>query len=146
MIASAWMAVHYAIYLFSGDLRKRFKVLSFSFDKEMLWRQLRLALPMGTQEFIIAFGWTFFMKVVGIIGVVELATTHIIFTIMHASFMPAMGVGMACSTLVSKYMGEEKYKNLFQVLKSPFGLLSTGWGPLELVLFCFQHFTYHFYK
>ena len=27
---------------------------------------------------------------------------------MHASFMPALGVGQACSTLVSKYMGEKR--------------------------------------
>ena len=74
-----------------------------------------------------SFWLDFFLKVVGIIGVVELATTHIIFTIMHASFMPAMGVGMACSTLVSKYMGEQKYKNLFQALKSLYGLLSMEW-------------------
>ena len=36
LIASAWMAMHYALYLFSGDLIKRFKVFSFSFNKESI--------------------------------------------------------------------------------------------------------------
>ena len=140
LIASAWMAVHYALYLFSGDLIKRFKVLSFSLDKEMFWGQLRLALPMGTQEFIIAFGWTFFLKVVGIIGVVELATTHIIFTIMHASFMPAMGVGMACSTLVSKYMGEEKIQKSISSIKESVRLAEYGMGTLGVSFILFPTF------
>ena len=112
LIASAWMVFHYFLYLFSGDVKKRFKIFSFSYDRAMMQRQLTLAVPMGVQECIIAFGWTCFLKVVGIIGIVELATTHIIFTIMHASFMPAMGVGMACSTLVSKYMGEKKNQKI----------------------------------
>ena len=49
-----------------------------------------------------------FYKIVGMIGIIELATTQLLFTIMHASFMPALGVGQACSTLVSKYMGEKR--------------------------------------
>ena len=103
---------------------------SFSFNKKMLWGQLKLAVPMGTQECIIAFGWTFFLKIVGIIGVVELATTHIIFTIMHASFMPAMGVGMACSTLVSKHMGEEKIQKSVSSIKESVRLAEYGMGTL----------------
>ena len=123
LIASAWMVVHYFLYLFSKDIKNRFGIFSFSYNHKMMQRQLRLALPMGIQECIIAFGWTFFLKVVGIIGVVELATTHIIFTIMHASFMPAMGVGMACSTLVSKYMGEKKPNKPVSSIKKSFRLL-----------------------
>jgi len=44
-----------------------------------------------------------FYKIMGMIGLIELATTELLFTIMHASFMPALGVGQACATLVSKY-------------------------------------------
>ena len=43
----------------------------------------------------------------GILGAVQLAATHIIFKIMHASFMPAIGIGQACATLVGKFLGEE---------------------------------------
>ena len=39
------------------------------------------------------FSFTIFYKIIGIIGVFELAATQIIFRIMHASFMPALGVG-----------------------------------------------------
>ena len=108
LIASVWMATHYALYLFSKDIRSRFSVFSFSFDMKMMKRQIRLALPLGIQEGLIAIGWGMFYKIVGMIGIIELATTQLLFTIMHASFMPALGVGQACSTLVSKYMGEKR--------------------------------------
>jgi len=108
VVASIWMATHYTLYLFSKDIKDRFSVFSFSFDRTMMARQLRLALPLGIQEGLIAVGWGMFYKIVGMIGLVELATTQLLFTIMHASFMPALGVGQACSTLVSKYLGEKR--------------------------------------
>ena len=92
------MVVHYTAYLFSKNIKTRFSVLSFSYDKNMMLRQIKLALPLGIQEGIIAIGWGMFYKIVGMIGLIELATTQLLFTIMHASFMPALGVGQACST------------------------------------------------
>ena len=44
---------------------------------------------------------------IAIIGIIEMAATQIIFKIMHASFMPAIGIGQACATLVGKFLGEE---------------------------------------
>ena len=108
LIASVWMTAHYAISLFTKDLDQAFSIFSTSFDKKMIIRQIKLALPQGLQESVIAFGWGFFYKIVGTIGLIELATTELLFTIMHTSFMPALGVGQACSTLVSKYLGEGK--------------------------------------
>ena len=140
LVASVWMAAHYGFYLFSKEIRTRFKVFSFSFNKKMMRKQLQLAIPMGVQECIIAFGWTFFLKIVGIIGVVELATTHIIFTIMHASFMPAMGIGMACSTLVSKYMGEKKTHKSVSSIKESVRLAEYGMGTLGASFILFPEF------
>jgi putative MATE family efflux protein len=108
VIASFWMVLHYCFYLFKGSIRKAFKVFQFSLDIKMIKKQLRLAVPMGVQEVIITGGWAVFYKIVGMIGVIELAATEIVFQIMHASIMPAIGVGQACATLVSKYMGEKK--------------------------------------
>ena len=76
----------------------------------MLKRQIALAVPQGSQEMIVMVGFVVFFKIVGIIGVVELAAVQIVFTILQSSFMPAIGVGQACATLVGKYMGEEKIK------------------------------------
>ncbi len=140
LIASVWMVLHYSAFLFSHDIKNRFNVFSLSFNRKMMNRQIQLAAPMGLQEAIIAFGWTWFMKIVGIIGIVELATTHIVFTIMHASFMPAMGVGMACSTLVSKYMGEKKVEKSVSSIKESVRLAEYGMGILGVSFILFPRF------
>ena len=108
LIASICMAVHYFSFLFSSQIKDRFSVFNLSTDRIMMMRQLKLALPQGIQEAVIAVGWSVFYKIMGMIGLIELATTELLFTIMHASFMPALGVGQACATLVGKYMGEKK--------------------------------------
>ena len=108
LIASICMAVHYFLFLFSSQIKDRFSVFNLSTDRIMMMRQLKLALPQGIQEAVIAVGWSVFYKIMGMIGLIELATTELLFTIMHASFMPALGVGQACATLVGKYMGEKK--------------------------------------
>ena len=108
LVASTWMAMHYFSFLFSSQIKDRFSVFNLSTDRTMMMRQLKLALPQGIQEAVIAVGWSVFYKIMGMIGLIELATTELLFTIMHASFMPAMGVGQACATLVGKYMGEKK--------------------------------------
>ena len=54
------------------------------------------------------------LKIMGIIGTTQLATTQVVFAIAHASFLPAVGVGQACATLVGKYLGKENIKKASQ--------------------------------
>lgn len=107
LLSTLFMCAHYSFYLFNKKMREDYSVFSFSLNIKMMKTQLRLAVPMGLQETTIAIGWSIFYKIMGIIGLVELATTELVFVIMHASFMPAIGVGQACATLVGKYMGEK---------------------------------------
>lgn len=109
LIASAWLIAHYCFYLFSEEQKKKYKTLSLTINKTMMFRQIRLALPQGSQEMAVAIGWSMYYKIMGMIGLVELATTELVFTIMHASFMPAIGVGQAGATLVGKFMGERRF-------------------------------------
>lgn len=106
LIASAWLSLHYCFYLFSGEQRNKYKTLSLTVNKTMMFRQVKLALPQGSQEMVVAIGWSIYYKIMGMIGLLELATTELVFTIMHASFMPAIGVGQAGATLVGKFMGK----------------------------------------
>ncbi len=110
LLSTVFMCVHYLTFMINKEMRQRYGIFSFSFSNKMMKTQLRLAIPMGLQETTIALGWSVFYKIMGIIGLVELATTELVFVIMHASFMPAIGVGQACATLVGKYMGEKKIK------------------------------------
>lgn len=108
LIASLWMVIHYSFYLIVPSIKKRYKVFSLQLSKSMMRRQILLALPQGSQGMLVTLGYALFYKILAMIGVVELAATEVVFTILHTSFMPAAGIGQACATLVGKYLGEKK--------------------------------------
>ena len=140
LIASLWMSIHYGVYLFSKQIKIKFAVFSLSINRLMMHNQLRLAVPQGLQEMFIAVGWSMFYKIVGMIGLVELATTELLFTIMHASFMPALGVGQACSTLVSKYMGEKKIEKSETSIKESIRIAEYIMGVMGLSFILFPEY------
>lgn len=107
VIASAFMLGCYFIMLFKKEIKTRFNIFSAHLDAQTLVRQIKLTLPQGIQEVVTMTGYVVFYKIVGIIGVIELAATEIVFTILQTSFMPAAGIGQACATLVGKYLGEK---------------------------------------
>ena len=107
VISSAFMMACYFIMLFKKEINTRFNVFSPHLDIPTLVRQIKLTLPQGIQEVVTMTGYVIFYKIVGIIGVIELAATEIVFTILQTSFMPAAGIGQACATLVGKYLGEK---------------------------------------
>ena len=107
LIATIWGCLHYFFYLFNDEIKNKFKVFRPEINKTMLKRQLIIAYPLAIQEFLVMLSLTMFYKIIAIIGIIEMAATQIIFKIMHASFMPAIGIGQACATLVGKFLGEE---------------------------------------
>ena len=107
LVATIWGFLHYSLYLFDNQIKNTYKVFKNTFDVSMLKRQLIVAYPIAIQEFLVMFSLTIFYKIIAIIGILQLAATQIIFKIMHASFMPAIGIGQACATLVGKSLGEQ---------------------------------------
>ena len=145
LIASTWMAVHYAFYLFTPAIRSKFNTARFSLDMVMMKKQISIAWPQGFQEVVIAVGWSFFYKIMGIIGLIELAATELVFTIMHASFMPAIGVGQACATLVSKYMGEKKIDYASNSIIESLRIAEYIMGTMGILFLLIPHFFLSFF-
>ena len=110
VLASAFMLVYYFFMLFNKDIKNTFLVFSTKLRPSILIRQIKLAIPQGSQEVFTMSGYVVFYKVVGIIGIYELAATEVVFTILQVSFMPAAGIGQSCATLVGKYMGKRNIK------------------------------------
>ena len=94
---------------------------------------------------VIAIGWSFFYKIMGIIGLIELAATELVFTIMHASFMPAIGVGQACATLVSKYMGEKKIDYASNSIIESLRIAEYIMGTMGILFLLIPHFFLSFF-
>jgi len=110
VIASIWAVIQYSLHIGNDKIRK-YDPFRFQYSSKSLVQQIKLGLPIGTQEVITMTGFAIFYKIIGTIGTVELATSEVILNIAHASFMPAVGVGMAAATLVGKYLGEEDLVN-----------------------------------
>ena len=141
LISSIWMMGHYFYYLNKQKIIMDNKgFLNHGLNSEMLKKQIRLSFPMGFQEMMIAIGYSFFYKIMSLIGILELATTQLLFTIMHASFMPAMGVGQACATLVGKYMGSKEIEKSEQSIKESLRIAEYIMGTMGVVFIFFPKF------
>ena len=141
LISSIWMMGHYFYYLNKQKIIMDNKgFLNLGLNSEMLKKQIRLSFPMGFQEMMIAIGYSFFYKIMSLIGILELATTQLLFTIMHASFMPAMGVGQACATLVGKYMGSKEIEKSEQSIKESLRIAEYIMGTMGVVFIFFPKF------
>ena len=139
LISSIWMMLHYFYYLNKQDVVRQNKgFLNTGINVKMLKKQVSLSFPMGIQEMMIAIGYSIFYKIMSIIGIVELATTQLLFTIMHASFMPAMGVGQACATLVGKYMGSKEIEKSEQSIKESLRIAEYIMGTMGLFFIFFS--------
>ena len=138
LVASVWMTAHYGFYLNRQTMVKSGGgIINAGFDKKMFQKQVELSLPMGIQETMIAVGWSVFYKIMAIIGIVELATTQLLFTIMHASFMPALGVGQACATLVGKHMGSGEIEKSEKSIKESLRIAEYIMGSMGLIFILF---------
>ena len=141
LIASIWMTAHYFIYLHKETMvKKSGGIVRVGLNKTMLKKQIQLSVPMGVQEMMIAIGWSVFYKIMAMIGIIELATTQLLFTIMHASFMPALGVGQACATLVGKYMGTKEIEKSEKSINEALRISEYIMGSMGLVFILFPNF------
>ena len=138
LIASIFMVFHYTYFLLRKRLR-RYRPNAVKFILSNLIQQLKLGFPIGFQEMISMAGFSVFYKIIGIIGTAELATSEVILNIAHASFMPAVGVGMAGATLVGKYLGEENIENAEQTVKDAIKWALLIMGSMGLVFILIPH-------
>ena len=146
LISSFWMMGHYFYYLNKQKIIiDNYGFLKIGLNREMLKKQIKLSFPMGFQEMMIAVGYSFFYKIMSLIGILELATTQLLFTIMHASFMPAMGVGQACATLVGKYMGSNEIEKSEQSIKESLRIAEYIMGTMGVVFIVFPKFILLFF-
>lgn len=67
---------------------------------------LRLALPNSLHQFLFATGITILFWIIAQIGTAELAVAHVLINLTLLLILPAIGLGMAATTLVSHSLGE----------------------------------------
>ena len=107
LCAAVWMIIHYTLRGFTQEFRTNYGTYKGGCSRETLKKEVEIAAPQGFQEVGVTIVYVLFFKIIGMIGTVEVAATEVVFTLAMASFLPAVGFGVACATLVGKALGEE---------------------------------------
>ena len=145
LIATIVACIHYFIYLFDDTLKTKYQIFRLRIDRTILTRQLIIAYPIALQEVMVMFSFTIFYKIMAIIGIFQLAATQIIFKIMHASSMPAIGVGQACATLVGKSLGEKNPDKAELAIKESLRGSLFIMGGIGVCFACFAQYIIPFF-
>jgi len=69
---------------------------------------VHFSLPKGFRMFFTFSSFLIFLKIVGMIGVEELAASNILLAILSFSFMPGLGIGIAGATLIGQSLGAKR--------------------------------------
>ena len=111
LIASGSLLVFYIIPLFRKNMIETFQTLNLKINHAMLKTQIKLAAPLMITEIAHHSSFILFYAIIeNNLGIIIFEATAVVFRIMHASFMPAIGVAQACATLVGKSLGENDLK------------------------------------
>ncbi len=107
MVISAYFSFFtYIGLLAKSSHKKAFGIFSgWRPDRDLFGRLIRFGLPSGIQFALDMAGFSAFVLILGRLGEVNLAATNIAFNINTLAFMPMVGIGIAVSVLVGRYLG-----------------------------------------
>jgi MATE family multidrug resistance protein len=101
--------VAFLVLIFQKPYREQFHTLKgWRLDRVLLLRLWRFGAPSGLHFMIDILGFSMFVLLVGRLGAVELAATNLTFNINTLAFLPMLGLGIAVSTLVGQYLGDNQ--------------------------------------
>lgn len=100
------MGVGTIIYFYLGFTRAR----KDGFLRGLATRQetgslLKISVPSGVQQLFFAAGFVALFWIIGKIGTAELAVANVLITVTLFAILPGLGLGIACTTLVSEALG-----------------------------------------
>ena len=128
LISHVFTALCYMFYL-KVKFIKSFFSAKYKFISSNINKLIKIGTPISIQEVITMLGFAIFYKIINQIGTLELAASEVILNIAHASFMPAVGVGMASAAILGKYMGENDIARatatIYSALKWSFLIMGT---------------------
>ncbi|HEY5656748.1 MAG TPA: MATE family efflux transporter [Myxococcota bacterium] len=88
-------------------LRAHFATRPVAPDRVAMWRFLRTGAPIGGQWFLDMMAFALFTTLVARMGDNQMAATQALLMLLSLSFMQAVGISVATSTLVGRYIGAQ---------------------------------------
>jgi MATE family multidrug resistance protein len=98
-------AIFLALFLARRNRARYATASGWRFDREPFFRLLRFGLPAGLQFFLEIAAFSLFLMIVGRIGTDALAASALAFNLNMIVFMPMLGLSVAVSSLVGRYLG-----------------------------------------
>ncbi len=107
--AQALGATIFAVLILRPSCRRAYATVSgWRFDPALFLRLLRYGLPSGLQYSLEILAFAIFMMIVGRLGTAPLAASGITFNLNMIVFMPMLGLGVAVSAVVGRYLGADQ--------------------------------------
>ena len=138
MASAISMAVGTVIYFYLGFKHVR----KDGFLKGLANRQetrslIRISVPSSLQQLFFAAGFVAIFWIIGKIGTAELAAANVLITVILFAILPGLGLGLACTTLVSQALGrgepEDAYCWAWDVAKVTMVVMTVLGLPMWLV-------------
>jgi len=98
---------------------------------------VHFSFPRGLRMFFFFGAFLIFFKLVGMIGVNELAASNILLAILSFAFMPGMGIGIAGGTLIGQSLGGRKFQAArhYGWASVRLGIVFMGFSGLAFMIF-----------
>lgn len=108
-LSALFTAIVYIALIMQSDHRRAFATLEgWRPDRDLFGRLLRFGGPNGLNFMLDILAFSFFILVIGRVGILELTATNLAFNINTLSFMPLIGAGIAVSTMVGQRLGRDE--------------------------------------
>ncbi len=109
VIATAVFSLVYLGFFLSGERHRKYETRRLHLpSKRTVIAFLKIGGPIGGIWTLEMASWSVFMAFVSHLGHAELAATNIAFQVLHFSFMGAVSLATAATTLVGQYLGAEE--------------------------------------
>jgi len=132
------MAIGTIIYFYLGFRHARKQgFLRHLSDKHETRSLIRISIPSGVQQLFFAASFVVMFWIIGRIGTPELAVANVLINVTLFAILPGLGLGLACTTLVSQAMGrgtiDDAYQWGWDIAKVSLVLLTVLGMPMWLV-------------
>jgi MATE family multidrug resistance protein len=121
LVATLFSLILFFCFYLQKEHRATFRVLeSFSLDKAILKRFLRLGFPSGAELFLNVAAFNLFLLMFQSYGVVQGASAAIVLNWDILSFVPMMGLNIAVISLIGRFVGAGDMAKTNEVISAAF--------------------------
>ncbi len=106
---------------------------------------LRLGLPSSVQQLLFSSGFAALFWIIGHVGTAELAVANVLVTITLTAILPAIGLGIAATTLVGQALGRRDVEDAHRASWDVFKVGLWIFVPLGLGMILFTDFDLRFF-